>query len=72
MNEFEHKAVKDFVSKKFNEWKPHLTDAEQQIFYLHYFCNWTVIKISMEVNYSERNVKRILRKARKKVYKLLP
>lgn len=66
------KLVSDFLSTKFDEWKPYMTSAEQDVFKLYYFCGFTIAKISIEVGYCERHVKRLLKSARKKIYKLLP
>lgn len=64
--------MSDFLSDKFDEWKSNMTDTESVVFYLYYYKGYSVIKISQEVNYSERQVKRILKSAKKKVYKKLP
>ena len=64
--------VADFLSVKFDEWKPYLTENEQAVFILHYFKGKKIYQIAMEINYSEVQVKRILKSARKKIYKLLP
>ena len=64
--------VADFLSVKFEDWKPYLTENEQAVFILHYFKGKKLYQIAMEINYSEVQVKRILKSARKKIYKLLP
>lgn len=66
------KLVSDFLSAKFDEWKSGMNENERVVFALYYFKGYSIIKISQEVNYSERQVKRILKSARKKVYKLIP
>ena len=66
------KLVSDFLSTKFEEWRPYLTSAEQDVFKLFYFYGETISRISIEVGYCERHVKRLLKSARKKIYKLLP
>ncbi len=66
------KLISDFLSTKFDEWKPYMTTTEQSVFALYYFKRFTIFQISQEVNYSEPQVKRILKSARKKIYKLLP
>lgn len=66
------KIVADFLSNKFNEWKPYLNTNEQAVFILYYFKGYTITKISLEINYSDSQVKRILKSARKKINKLLP
>lgn len=66
------KIVADFLSTRFEEWKPFLTTTEQAVFILHYFKGKKIYQIAMEINYSEIQVKRILKSARNKIYKLLP
>jgi len=66
------KLVSDFLSVKFEEWKQYMTSSEQSIFALYYFKGYTIAQISIEVGYCERHVKRLLKSARKKVYKLIP
>lgn len=66
------KIVAEFLSSKFDEWKPYLTEIEQAVFILYYFKGYSITKISFEVNYSDRQVRRLLKSARKKIYKLLP
>ncbi len=65
------KLVSDFLSVKFNDWKPHLTEIEQDVFWLFYCKNYSIIQICHEVNYSEAQVNRILKSARIKVEKIL-
>lgn len=64
--------VANFLSVKFEDWKPYLTENEQAVFILHYFKGKKIYQIAMEINYSEVQVKRILKSARKKIYRLLP
>ena len=64
--------VANFLSVRFEDWKPYLTQNEQAVFILHYFKGKKIYQIAMEINYSEVQVKRILKSARKKIYKLLP
>lgn len=66
------KLVSDFLSTKFNEWKPYLSDDEQKVFVAHYFKGMSTLQISFEMNYSQRNIQKILRKAKRKIYKILP
>lgn len=66
------KLVSDFLSTKFDEWKPYMTTAEQDVFALYYFKGYTIYQIAPEVGYCERHVKRLLKSARRKIYKLLP
>lgn len=66
------KLVSDFLSEKFKEWKPFLTVEEQEAFIAYYFKGMTTLQISFEMNYSQRNIQKLLRKARRKIYKILP
>lgn len=66
------KIIADFLSVKFEEWKPYLNKNEQAVFILYYFKGYKIFQIAMEINYSEIQVKRILKSARKKINKLLP
>lgn len=66
------KLIADFLSPKFEEWKPYLTKEEQAVFILTYFKGYTRVKSAIEIGYSEVQVKRILKSARKKINKLLP
>ena len=66
------KIVADFLSKRFNDWKPYLTKEEQAVFILREFKGYSVIKTAMEIGYSESSVKRLHSSARKKINKLLP
>jgi RNA polymerase sigma factor (sigma-70 family) len=64
--------VANFLSSKFDEWKPYLNTDEQAVFILYYFKGYKTFQIAMEINYSERQIFRILKSARKKINKLLP
>jgi len=66
------KIVANFLSTKFEEWKPYLNNIEQAVFILYYFKGYKVWQIAIEVSYSEAQVNRILKSARKKINKLLP
>lgn len=66
------KIVADFLSQKFDEWKPYLNKEEQAVFILYYFKGWSTTKISIELNYSVRQIRRIRNRAMKKINKLLP
>ena len=66
------KIIAEILSDKFEEWKPYLNKNEQAVFILYYFKGYKIFQIAMEINYSERQVKRILKSARKKINKLLP
>lgn len=72
MDEFEQKVIREYASDRFSVWKEYLTPTEQAIFYDYYFLGFSIIKITGVENYSERQVKRILKSARKKIYKRLP
>jgi RNA polymerase sigma factor (sigma-70 family) len=64
--------IADFLSIKFEDWKPYLTETEQAVFILFYFKGKKDYQIAMELNYSDRQIRRILKSARKKIYRLLP
>lgn len=66
------KLIADLLSPKFEEWKSYLTKEEQAVFGLTYFKGYSRVKTAMEIGYSEVQVKRILKSARKKINKLLP
>lgn len=66
------KLIAEFLSAKFDEWKPYLNKYEQATFILYYFKGYKIFQIAMEINYSETQVKRLLKSARKKINKLLP
>lgn len=67
------KYIADILSPKFeNEWKPYLTEEEQKVFKAFYFKGMTTLQISFELNYTQRNIQKILKKAKKKIYRLLP
>ena len=72
MNKFEFKAINQYSISKFDLWKQYLTDSEIAVFELYYFRGFSLVKISMLEHYSERQVSRLLKSARKKIYKLLP
>lgn len=66
------RIVANFLSERFNDWKDHLTKEEQAVFILREFKKMSIIQISFEINYSERQVRRIYKSARRKINKLLP
>lgn len=66
------KLIADLLSPKFEEWKPYLTKEEQAVFGLVYFKDYSIIQVANEIHYSDRQTKRILKSARKKINKLLP
>lgn len=65
------KLVATFLSEKFEDWESVLTDNEKAVFSLFYLKGYSIVKIAQEINYSDRQVKRILQSARKKIYKVL-
>lgn len=67
-----NKLISDFLSEKFNEWKPYLTEEEQKVFEAYFLKNMSTLQISFEMNYSQRNIQKILIRAKKKIYNLLP
>lgn len=72
MNELDSKIVKEYATPRFDFWKQHLTPQEIAVFQLHYFENYPLFRIAQLTNYSERQIKRILKSARKKIFKLIP
>ena len=56
--------VANFLSSKFDEWKPYLNTDEQAVFILYYFKGYKTFQIAMELNYSERLIFRIFKSAR--------
>lgn len=66
------KLIADLLSPKFEEWKPYLTKEEQVVFGLIYFKDYSIIQAANEIHYSDRQTKRILKSARKKINKLIP
>lgn len=64
--------VANFLSVKFEDWKPYLTEKEQAVFILFYFKGKKLYEIGLELNYSQRHIRRILKTARNKIYKILP
>lgn len=67
-----NKLISDFLSTKFEEWKPYLTEEEQKVFVAYYLKDMSTLQISFEMNYSQRNIQKILTRTKKKIYKLLP
>ena len=72
MDEFDRKVIVEYVSPRFETWKEFLTPTEQAIFKEYYYFGFSIVKIAQLENYSEIQVKRILKKARNKIYKHLP
>lgn len=63
------KLIADLLLPKFEYWKQYLTQNERRAFELFYIKKYTVIQISQEMNYSDRQVNRLLKSARVKVEK---
>ena len=66
------KIVAEFLSTRFDDWKPYLTKEEQAVFILKEFKDYSDILIGYEIGYSDRQVRRIYKSARKKINKLIP
>lgn len=66
------KIVADFLSKRFDDWKDYLTKEEQAVFILREFKGYSVIQTANEIGYSDRQVRRLYKSARKKINRLLP
>ncbi len=66
------KIVAEFLSKRFDDWKPYLTKEEQAVFILKEFKDYSDTKVGYEIGYSDRQVRRIYKSARKKINKLIP
>lgn len=72
MDKLDKKIMAKYTEPRWEFWKQHLTPHEQSIFQLYYYQDLSIIKIANLQNYSERQVKRLLKSARKKIYKLIP
>ena len=67
------KIIANVLSERFNnDWKQYLTKEEQVVFILKYFKGLSTLQISFEIPYSQRQIQRILKRARKKINKTLP
>ncbi len=66
------KVIATFLSERFADWKPYLTKEEQAVFILREFKGYSVIQTANEIGYSDRQVLRLYKSARKKINKLLP
>ena len=64
-----NKLISDFLSTKFEEWKLFLTESESKVFDLFYIKFHSIVRIAQEMDYSERQVNRLLKSAREKVGK---
>ena len=72
MDEFDRKIISEYTSPRLEEWRQYLTPIEFSIFKEYYYFGLSIVKIAMLEHYSDVQVKRILKKARKKIYKHLP
>lgn len=72
MNDFDNKVMKEYAKPRFEYWKQFLKPQEISVFTLYYFEKYSIVKISITLNYSEIQIKRILKSARKKIYKHIP
>lgn len=72
MDKFELEAIWNFSAPRFQAWKEFLSPQEQAVFTLYYHDGFSIIQISQYIHYSETHVKRILKSARKKIYKHCP
>lgn len=72
VREFLEYRKKSKLTDLFESWLPYLTVNEEAVIILYYFKDKKIYQIAMEINYSETQVKRILKSARKKIKKLLP
>lgn len=66
------KIIAEFLSQRFDDWKGYLTKEEQAVFILREFKGYSVIKTGLELGYSDRQIIRLSKSARKKINKLLP
>ncbi len=72
MDNLENKIIKEYATPRFDFWKQHLTPTEISVFTLYYFDNLPIYRIAQLENYSDKQIQRFLKSARKKIYKLLP
>lgn len=72
MDNLDYKIIKEYAMPRFEFWKQYLSPTEISVFTLYYFDNFPIYRIAQTTNYSEVQTKRILKSARKKIYKLLP
>lgn len=66
------KAIANYLLKRFEEWKPHFTKEEQDVFVCTYIKRYSAVKTGFIVGYSDRQVRRILQSIRRKLNKLIP
>lgn len=72
MDKFDKKIIEEYSSPRFQYWKEFLNPNEIAVFALYYFEDMDILQISLHLSYSESQIKRILKSARKKIYKRLP
>ena len=72
MDDFDRKVIIEYTTPRLEEWQQYLTPIEFTIFKEYYYFGLSIVRIAMLEHYSERQVKRILKKARSKIYKHLP
>lgn len=65
------KLVSSFLSEKFEGWKPYLTKNENYAFELFYIKKYSIVRIAQEMDYSDRQISRLLKSARDKINKRL-
>lgn len=66
------KASAQGLCNVFESWMPFLAVDEEAVIILKYFKNMKVYQIAMELCFSERQIMRILKSAKKKINKVLP
>ena len=71
-DKFDKRIICEYSTPRLEDWKQFLTPTEQAIFYEYYYLDWTVVKIANVENYSEAQAFRILKRARKKIFKHIP
>ena len=66
--------IAEIISPLYDRWKvdAKLNSNETIVFYLKEFKGYKMFEIAQEINYSEVQVKRIYKAARKKINKILP
>ena len=61
------KVSVECLCNAFEEWLPYLTIDEEAVIILKYFKQMKVYKIAMEINFSERQISRLIKSANKKI-----
>lgn len=72
MDKFDKKIIEEYSTPRFQYWKEFLTPQETAVFALYYFEDMDILHISLHLCYSEAQIKRILKSARRKIFKRLP